>query len=134
MSQEITISTKQQTKKNYILCEDNFLHYQITSFSQSKKHIDYFFSIVDDGGKSYLYVEKQAFEKLSLCQKILGKMNNRQIMRFLYNSTKIKNIDVMDNLDSAGKKYLISKAFIKLYSLPESEFLAYANDYYLSIL
>lgn len=134
MSEEIIISTKQHTKKNYVLCENNFLHYQITSFPQSKKHIDYFFNIVDDGRKSYLYVEKQAFEKLSLCQKILGKMNNRQIMRFLYNSTKIKNIDVMDNLDSAGKKYSISKAFVKLYSLPESEFLAYANDYYLSIL
>lgn len=135
MPKEIILkNTKEKSTKNYVLCESEFLSNIITSFpkSKSREKIDYFCSTRDEGRHSYIYVEKETFNKLDICEKILFAMSKEQLLYFLYGS--VKNSNIFYSYTNLVKTYALQQAFIKLYTLPPDQLETRINQYRLERL
>lgn len=105
MLKETTISTSEKTKKTYCLCESYFLYNVITNSSKKKLKIDYFFSTKDEGTFAYLYIEKETFKKLSICEEIV-----KPLLKTFHTN-------------------IVRKEFIKLYTLPPDQLETRINQY-----
>jgi len=105
MLKETTIPTSEKTRKTYCLCESMFLYTTIATTSKKKLKIDHFFSTKDEGALTYLYVEKEVFKKLSICE---------EIIRPLLNTYHVN---------------VVRKEFIKLYTLPQDQLETRINQY-----